>query len=104
MESPECGGATTPIVRRAIARTGRREPRPRAENVTFGTRPRIDGLMTATLVAKNLAAGHGDRALFAELDLVVAPGDVIGLVGVNGAGKSTLLRLLAGLDTPRTGR
>ncbi|MFI8826352.1 ABC-F family ATP-binding cassette domain-containing protein [Streptomyces sp. NPDC053431] len=59
--------------------------------------------MTATLVAKNLAAGHGDRSLFAGLDLVVAPGDVIGLVGVNGAGKSTLLRLLAGLDIPEDG-
>ncbi len=59
--------------------------------------------MTATLVAKDLAAGHGDRTLFAGLDLVVAPGDVIGLVGVNGAGKSTLLRLLAGLDTPEAG-
>jgi ATPase subunit of ABC transporter with duplicated ATPase domains len=53
--------------------------------------------MSATLVAKALAAGHGDRALFSGLDLVVAPGDVIGLVGVNGAGKSTLLRTLAGL-------
>ncbi|GGX15107.1 ABC-F family ATP-binding cassette domain-containing protein [Streptomyces chryseus] len=59
--------------------------------------------MTATLVAKDLAAGHGDRSLFSGLDLVVAPGDVIGLVGVNGAGKSTLLRLLAGLDTPEAG-
>ncbi|MFC8291467.1 ABC-F family ATP-binding cassette domain-containing protein [Streptomyces sp. NPDC057242] len=59
--------------------------------------------MTATLVAKDLAAGHGERTLFARLDLVVAPGDVIGLVGVNGAGKSTLLRLLAGLDAPEEG-
>ncbi|MDX3382096.1 ABC-F family ATP-binding cassette domain-containing protein [Streptomyces niveiscabiei] len=59
--------------------------------------------MTATLVAKNLAAGHGDRSLFSGLDLVVAPGDVIGLVGANGAGKSTLLRLLAGLLTPEEG-
>ncbi|WP_128379464.1 ABC-F family ATP-binding cassette domain-containing protein [Streptomyces cavernae] len=59
--------------------------------------------MTATLVAKDLAAGHGDRTLFSGLDLVVAPGDVIGLVGANGAGKSTLLRLLAGLDTPEEG-
>ncbi|MGP3926725.1 ABC-F family ATP-binding cassette domain-containing protein [Streptomyces sp. 8N616] len=59
--------------------------------------------MTATLVAKDLAAGHGDRTLFSGLDLVVAPGDVIGLVGVNGAGKSTLLRLLAGLDAPERG-
>lgn len=59
--------------------------------------------MTATLVAKDLAAGHGDRSLFTGLDLVVAPGDVIGLVGANGAGKSTLLRLLAGLDSPESG-
>ncbi|WP_405386892.1 ATP-binding cassette domain-containing protein [Streptomyces sp. NBC_01102] len=59
--------------------------------------------MTATLVAKELAAGHGDRTLFAGLDLVVAPGDVIGLVGANGAGKSSLLRLLAGLDRPEEG-
>ncbi|PRY36379.1 ABC-F family ATP-binding cassette domain-containing protein [Umezawaea tangerina] len=53
--------------------------------------------MSATLVAKDLAAGHGDRVLFSDLQLVVAPGDVIGLVGVNGAGKSTLLKTLAGL-------
>ncbi|MFE7540924.1 ABC-F family ATP-binding cassette domain-containing protein [Streptomyces platensis] len=59
--------------------------------------------MSATLVAKDLAAGHGERVLFSALDLVVAPGDVIGLVGANGAGKSTLLRLLAGLDTPEEG-
>ncbi|MCG6492956.1 ABC-F family ATP-binding cassette domain-containing protein [Kitasatospora sp. A2-31] len=59
--------------------------------------------MSATLVVKDLSAGHGDRTLFSGLDLVVAPGDVIGLVGVNGAGKSTLLRLLAGLDTPEGG-
>ncbi|WP_229858868.1 ATP-binding cassette domain-containing protein, partial [Streptomyces anandii] len=59
--------------------------------------------MTATLVAKNLAAGHADRTLFTGLDLVVAPGDVIGLVGANGAGKSTLLRMLAGLAAPDQG-
>ncbi|WP_310719870.1 ABC-F family ATP-binding cassette domain-containing protein [Streptomyces lydicus] len=60
--------------------------------------------MSATLVVKDLAAGHGERVLFSGLDLVVAPGDVIGLVGANGAGKSTLLRLLAGLDTPEDGK
>ncbi|MEU6266736.1 ABC-F family ATP-binding cassette domain-containing protein [Saccharopolyspora shandongensis] len=59
--------------------------------------------MSATLVATNLAAGHGNRSLFTGLDLVVAPGDVIGLVGANGAGKSTLLRLLAGLNEPEQG-
>ncbi|MGN7189801.1 ABC-F family ATP-binding cassette domain-containing protein [Curtobacterium sp. MCBA15_004] len=59
--------------------------------------------MTATLVAKDLAGGHAARTLFEGLDLTVAPGDVIGLVGVNGAGKSTLLRLLAGVDEPLAG-
>ena len=51
--------------------------------------------MTATLVAHDLAGGYGHRILFDGLDLTVAPGDVIGVVGANGAGKSTLLRLLA---------
>ncbi|HEX4017709.1 MAG TPA: ABC-F family ATP-binding cassette domain-containing protein [Frankiaceae bacterium] len=59
--------------------------------------------MTATLVAKDLGAGHGDRALFTGLDLVVGPQDVTGLVGANGAGKSTLLRILAGVDAPESG-
>lgn len=59
--------------------------------------------MDATLIAKSLTAAHGSRVLFSDLDLVVAPGDVIGLVGVNGAGKSTLLRILAGLTEPEEG-
>ncbi len=60
--------------------------------------------MSATLQATGLAAGHGARVLFSDLDLVVAPGDVVGLVGANGAGKSTLLRLLAGEAEPEAGR
>lgn len=59
--------------------------------------------MTATLVAKNLAGGFAHRTLFEGLDLTVAPGDVIGVVGVNGAGKSTLLRILAGQLQPLEG-
>ncbi|WBB96443.1 ABC-F family ATP-binding cassette domain-containing protein [Solwaraspora sp. WMMA2080] len=59
--------------------------------------------MSATLIARDLSAGHGDRQLFTGLDLVVAPGDVIGLVGANGAGKSTLLRILAGTAAPESG-
>jgi len=59
--------------------------------------------VAATLLARDLAAGHGARSLFDSLDLTVGPGDVVGLVGANGAGKSTLLRLLAGLDTPEEG-
>ena len=59
--------------------------------------------MTATLVAKDLSGGHGHRILFEGLDLTVAPGDVIGVVGANGAGKSTLLSLLGGVVDPVAG-
>ncbi|UBH25725.1 ATP-binding cassette domain-containing protein [Micrococcus porci] len=59
--------------------------------------------MTATLVASGLAGGHGHRTLFDALDLTVAPGDVVGVVGANGAGKSTLLRILGGNLAPQTG-
>ena len=59
--------------------------------------------MSATLVTKDLCGGHGHRILFEGLDLTVAPGDVIGVVGANGAGKSTLLSLLAGAMPPMAG-
>nr|WP_216848655.1 MULTISPECIES: ABC-F family ATP-binding cassette domain-containing protein [unclassified Rathayibacter] len=41
--------------------------------------------------------------MFDRLDLTVAPGDVVGVVGANGAGKSTLLRILAGETAPLEG-
>ncbi len=59
--------------------------------------------MTATLVAKDVAGGYAHRTLFENVDLTVAPGDVIGVVGANGAGKSTLLRILAGDLEPLAG-
>ncbi len=59
--------------------------------------------MSATVQARGVAAAFGDRELFSGLDLVVAPGDVVGLVGPNGAGKTTLLRILAGQRTPESG-
>jgi len=59
--------------------------------------------MTGTLVAKGLAGGYAHRTLFESLDLTVAPGDVIGVVGANGAGKSTLLNLLSGVREPQAG-
>ncbi|QZY46080.1 ABC-F family ATP-binding cassette domain-containing protein [Mycolicibacterium austroafricanum] len=59
--------------------------------------------MTATLVAKNVAGGFAHRTLFEGVDLTVAPGDVVGVVGANGAGKSTLLRILAGELEPLDG-
>ena len=39
-----------------------------------------------------------------DIDLSVAPGECIGVIGRNGSGKSTMLRLLAGVSAPTTGR
>ncbi|HEX8305359.1 MAG TPA: ABC-F family ATP-binding cassette domain-containing protein [Jatrophihabitans sp.] len=59
--------------------------------------------MSATILVSDVSAAYGSRWLFRGLDMVVAPGAVIGLVGPNGAGKTTLLRMLAGLAQPETG-
>lgn len=59
--------------------------------------------MNETLVATNLSGGYGHRTLFHDVNLTVASGDVIGVVGVNGAGKSTFLKILAGIEQPQAG-
>lgn len=46
---------------------------------------------------------RGGKTLLRAVDLHVAPGEAVAVMGANGAGKSTLLRLLAGLDQPSRG-
>ena len=48
-------------------------------------------------------AGPRPRAVFADVDLELFPGDYIAIMGESGIGKSTLLNLIAGLDTPDRG-
>lgn len=55
------------------------------------------------LRARGITHGYGDRRVLDGVDITVAPGRRIGLIGENGAGKSTLLRLLAGVEDPDAG-
>ena len=48
------------------------------------------------LALENQSAGYGERVMLNGVNLTLAPGDRIALLGRNGAGKSTLMKLLAG--------
>jgi sulfonate transport system ATP-binding protein len=53
---------------------------------------------------RGLSRTFGDRTILAGLDLDIAQGEFIALIGRSGSGKSTLLRALAGLDREVTGQ
>jgi ATP-binding cassette subfamily F protein uup len=52
---------------------------------------------------QGVGKSFGERTLFGNISLSVAPRDRIGIIGPNGSGKSTLLNLIAGRLTPDTG-
>lgn len=59
----------------------------------------------ALLTVKGLSKSvPGPRRLFGGLDLQVAGGELVAIVGESGVGKSTLLNILAGLDEPDEGK
>ncbi len=55
------------------------------------------------IAAHSIAKSMGGRLLFKDLDLELAPGECVGLMGPNGSGKTTLLRTLLGQLTPDAG-
>jgi branched-chain amino acid transport system ATP-binding protein len=51
---------------------------------------------TGVLEARGVSAGYGPQPVIHDVDIVVHPGEVVGLLGANGAGKTTTLLTLAG--------
>ncbi|NNU80854.1 ABC transporter ATP-binding protein [Halovulum dunhuangense] len=56
------------------------------------------------LRAEGIAAGYGRQRVLHRLDLAVAPGEIVCLMGRNGAGKTTSLRAIMGLLPLMAGR
>lgn len=61
-------------------------------------------VLTATDIKKTYKDGVIDTSVLSDLQLQVARGEKLAIIGTSGSGKSTLLHLLAGLDTPSAGK
>ena len=78
-----------------------RPKKERKMEVRFGEREfRGDEVLTI----KNLKKSFGDRTLFSDVNLEVAGGERIALLGDNGTGKSTLIKILMGEEEPDSGK
>jgi simple sugar transport system ATP-binding protein len=60
--------------------------------------------MTDVLRAEHIAKRFGAVTALTDIDLRLAKGEVLGLIGDNGAGKSTLIKILSGFHQPDAGR
>ena len=61
-------------------------------------------ILDVSQVSKTFPGAHGGTLALQATDLTVAENDFITILGPSGCGKSTLLRMVAGLDSPTTGR
>jgi branched-chain amino acid transport system ATP-binding protein len=60
-------------------------------------------MVGAPLELRGITAGYGQVMALREIDLEVAPGSVVAVLGANGAGKTTLCRAISGLSETRGG-
>jgi sulfonate transport system ATP-binding protein len=64
---------------------------------------RDESVAERAVIVRGLTRTFGSRVVLDDLDLDVAPGEIVALLGASGCGKTTLLRILAGLDGEETG-
>lgn len=76
------------------------DKRPDKMEITIPPGPRLGDLV---INAEHLQKSFGDRVLLDDLNFILPPGGIVGVVGPNGAGKTTLFRMLAKEQTPDGG-
>ena len=62
--------------------------------------PRLGNIVVE---ANDVAKGYGDRLLYENLNFMLPPGGIVGIIGANGAGKTTLFRMITGQEQPDSG-
>jgi sulfonate transport system ATP-binding protein len=77
---------------------------PRLRGVTVTAFDTVSVEPGAAASVRGLSRKFGDRTVLDGLDVDIAPGEFVALIGRSGSGKSTLLRALAGLDQEVTGQ
>lgn len=87
---------------RAGSTTAAKAPASKAAE-TAAPAPRRKGGPTPAIDAQGLHKAYGDLAALSPLDLTIAAGQRVALVGHNGSGKTTFLRMCAGLMEPTAG-
>jgi branched-chain amino acid transport system ATP-binding protein len=60
-------------------------------------------MTTPLLDVRGVHAGYGAAEVLFGIDIAVAPGEIVGVLGRNGMGKTTLVRTIMGLLRPRSG-
>ena len=76
------------------------DKRPDKMEITIPPGPRLGDLV---INAEHLQKSFGDRVLLDDLNFILPPSGIVGVVGPNGAGKTTLFRMLAKEQTPDGG-
>jgi len=70
----------------------------------FVSRGRTPATIAARLTYEDVVHRYGDLEAVSGVNLDVAPGEIVCLIGQSGCGKTTLLRLAAGVELPTAGR
>ncbi len=76
-----------------LSKAGEKAPEHGQINIPAG--PRLGNVV---IEAQDLQKAYDDKLLFENLNFIIPPGSIVGIIGANGAGKTSLFRLISGQD------